>query len=104
MCGIETSALKFFFNGNQKIRPLLTAAERDVYEPSTDGQSLNTYTGTIAATGNEGWRAISQSQNEIRSGAANPESLDRFANHSISVRLSKPQTPTMAARLAAPDL
>jgi hypothetical protein len=46
--GACITALKFFFNGNQKIRPLLTAAGRDVYEPS-GGLSLNTYTGTDAA-------------------------------------------------------
>jgi len=43
--GACITALKFFFNGSQKIRPLLTNAGRDVYEPSTDGLSLNTYTG-----------------------------------------------------------
>ena len=43
--GACITALKFFFNGAQKIRPLLTAASRDVYEPSTDGLSLNTYAG-----------------------------------------------------------
>jgi len=43
--GACITALKFFFNGAQKIRPLLTAAGRDVYEPSTDGLSLNTYAG-----------------------------------------------------------
>jgi hypothetical protein len=37
--------LKFFFDGSQRIRPLLTAAGRDVYVPSPDGLSLNTYTG-----------------------------------------------------------
>ncbi len=42
--GACVTALKFFFNGSQKIRPLLLAASRDVYEPSTDGLSLNTYT------------------------------------------------------------
>lgn len=41
--GACTTVLKFFFNGAQKIRPLLTAAGRDVYEPRTDGLSLNTY-------------------------------------------------------------
>jgi hypothetical protein len=46
--GACITALKFFFNGSQKIRPLLTAAGRDVYEPSTDGLSLNTYTGADA--------------------------------------------------------
>jgi len=43
--GACITALKFFFNGNQKIRPLLTAANRDVYEPTSDGTSLNTYSG-----------------------------------------------------------
>ncbi len=43
--GACITVLKFFFNGSQKIRPLLTGAGRDVYEPSTDGLSLNTYTG-----------------------------------------------------------
>jgi hypothetical protein len=43
--GACITVLKFFFNGSQKIRSLLTAAGRDLYEPSTDGLSLNTYTG-----------------------------------------------------------
>jgi hypothetical protein len=43
--GACITALKFFFNGAQNMRPLLTAAGRDVYEPSTDGLSLNTYAG-----------------------------------------------------------
>jgi hypothetical protein len=46
VAGACVTVLKFFFNGNQKIRPLLNAAGRDVYEPSSDGLSLNTYTGT----------------------------------------------------------
>lgn len=46
--GACTTVLKFFFNGSQKIRPLLTAAGRDVFEPSTDGLSLNAYTGADA--------------------------------------------------------
>ncbi len=45
MAGACITALKFFFDSGQKIRPLLTGAGRDVYEPSTDGLSLNTYTG-----------------------------------------------------------
>jgi hypothetical protein len=45
VAGASITALKFFFDGGQKIRPLLTASGRDVYEPSTDGLSLNTYTG-----------------------------------------------------------
>ena len=43
--GACCTLLKFFFNGSQKIRPLLTSVGRDVYVPSTDGLSLNTYTG-----------------------------------------------------------
>jgi hypothetical protein len=42
--GACITAIKFFFDCSQKIRPLLTAAGRDVVVPSTDGQSLNTYT------------------------------------------------------------
>jgi hypothetical protein len=43
--GACITALKFFFDGSQKIRPLLTAAGTDVKQPSTNGLSLNTYTG-----------------------------------------------------------
>jgi hypothetical protein len=43
--GACITALKFFFNGSQKIRPLLVAAGRDLYEPSTDGLALNIYGG-----------------------------------------------------------
>ena len=43
--GACITVLRFFLNGSQKIRPLLTGAGRDVYEPSADGLSLNTYTG-----------------------------------------------------------
>jgi hypothetical protein len=46
--GACITALKFFFNGAQKIRPLLTNAGRDVYEASSDGTSLNTYAGSDA--------------------------------------------------------
>jgi len=46
--GACVTALKFFFDGGQTIRPLLTNAGRDVYEPSTDGLSLNTYGGADA--------------------------------------------------------
>jgi hypothetical protein len=46
VAGACITALKFFFDGSQKIRPLLTAARRDVAMPSTDGLSLNTYTGS----------------------------------------------------------
>lgn len=45
VAGACITLLKFFFNGSQKIRPLLLAAGRDVYEPSTDGLSLNPYAG-----------------------------------------------------------
>jgi hypothetical protein len=44
--GACITAIKFFFDCNQKIRPLLNAAGRDVVVPSDDGLSLNTYTGT----------------------------------------------------------
>ncbi|MGH9927760.1 MAG: vanadium-dependent haloperoxidase [Pyrinomonadaceae bacterium] len=43
--GACCTVLKFFFNGSQKIRPLLTAAGRDVVQPNTAGTALNTYTG-----------------------------------------------------------
>jgi hypothetical protein len=43
--GACITLLKFFFDGSQKIRPLLTRAGRDVSEPSADGLWLNTYTG-----------------------------------------------------------
>jgi hypothetical protein len=43
--GACITALKFFFDGGQQIRPLLTAAGRDIYEPSSDGLTLDTYGG-----------------------------------------------------------
>jgi hypothetical protein len=43
--GACITVLKFFFDGGQKIRPLLTHAGRDMVVPSTDGLSLDTYTG-----------------------------------------------------------
>ena len=43
--GACITVLKFFFDGSQKIRPLLTHAGRDVVTPGTDGLSLNSYTG-----------------------------------------------------------
>jgi hypothetical protein len=46
--GACITALKFFFDCNQEIRPLLTAAGRDVYVPSANGQNLNVYTGSDA--------------------------------------------------------
>jgi hypothetical protein len=46
VAGACCTVLKFFFDGAQRIRPLLLAAGRDVAVPSTDGLSLNTYSGT----------------------------------------------------------
>jgi hypothetical protein len=43
--GACITVLKFFFDGSQKIRPLLTHAERDVVVSSADGLSLDTYAG-----------------------------------------------------------
>ena len=43
--GACITVLKFFFNGSQKIQPLLAAAGRDVYVPTADGLSLEMYTG-----------------------------------------------------------
>jgi len=43
--GACITAIKFFFDCNHKLRPLLQAAGRDVVQPSTDGLALNTYTG-----------------------------------------------------------
>jgi len=45
VAGACITAIKFFFDGSQKIRPLLTAAGRDVVVPGSDGLSLNTYAG-----------------------------------------------------------
>jgi hypothetical protein len=44
--GACITALKFFFDGNQRIRPLLLAAGSDVMQPSADGLSLVPYTGS----------------------------------------------------------
>jgi hypothetical protein len=46
VAGACITALKFFFDGTQKIRPLLQAAGADVYVPSSDGLSLVPYTGS----------------------------------------------------------
>jgi len=43
--GACITAIKFFFDGNQKIRPLLTNAGSDVMVPSEDGLGLVPYTG-----------------------------------------------------------
>lgn len=45
VAGACTTALKFFFDGRQKIRPLLLAAGSDVKQPAPDGLSLVNYTG-----------------------------------------------------------
>jgi hypothetical protein len=45
VAGACITALKFFFDGSQKIRPLLLAAGSDVMQPSSDGLSLVPYTG-----------------------------------------------------------
>lgn len=44
--GACITVIKFFFDCSQKIRPLLTAASRDVVLPSSDGMTLDAYTGT----------------------------------------------------------
>jgi len=46
VAGACITAIKFFYDGTQKIQPLLTAAGRNVVVPSDDGLSLNTYTGS----------------------------------------------------------
>jgi hypothetical protein len=43
--GACVTVLKFFFDGNAHLRPLLINAGREVYEANADGMSLNTYTG-----------------------------------------------------------
>jgi len=43
--GACITALKFFFDGSQKIRPLLQAAGSDVMVPSANGLSLVPYAG-----------------------------------------------------------
>lgn len=45
VAGACCTALKFFFNGSQKIRPLLLAAGSDVKQPTADGLALENYTG-----------------------------------------------------------
>jgi hypothetical protein len=46
--GACVTLLKFYFNGNQKIRPLLQNHGRDIYQASSDGISLNPYGGNDA--------------------------------------------------------
>ena len=45
VAGACITALKFFFDGSQKLRPLLTAAGRDTVTPGSGGLILNPYTG-----------------------------------------------------------
>ena len=45
VAGACCTALKFFFDGTQKLRPLLLAAGSDIKQPSSDGLSLVNYTG-----------------------------------------------------------
>ncbi len=45
VAGACCTALKFFFDGRQKIRPLLLAAGSDVKQPTSDGLALVNYTG-----------------------------------------------------------
>jgi len=46
VAGACITAIKFFYDGTQKILPLLKAAGRDVVVPSDDGLSLNAYAGS----------------------------------------------------------
>ena len=48
--GACITAIKFFFDGSQKIQPLLRAAGSDVMVPSEDGLSLLPYTGADAGS------------------------------------------------------
>ena len=48
VAGACCTAIKFFFDGSQKLRPLLQAKGRDLVEPSSDGTSLLTYAGADA--------------------------------------------------------
>src|SRR5688572_12083739 len=45
VAGACATAIKFFFDGRQKLRPLLQAQGRDLVQPSPDGLSLVPYTG-----------------------------------------------------------
>lgn len=46
VAGACIAALKFFFDGSRRIRPLLQAVGSDIYVPSSDGLSLVPYTGS----------------------------------------------------------
>ena len=48
VAGACCTAIKFFFNGSQKLRPLLQAQGRDLMQPTSDGLSLVPYTGADA--------------------------------------------------------
>jgi len=48
VAGACITAIKFFYDCTQKIRPLLTAIDRDVVVPSDNGLTLNPYTGADA--------------------------------------------------------
>jgi hypothetical protein len=48
VAGACCTAIKFFFDGKQKLRPLLLAKGRDLLEPSSDGTSQTTYAGADA--------------------------------------------------------
>ena len=45
VAGACCTALKFFFDGTQKLRPLLLAAGSDIKQPTPDGLALVNYTG-----------------------------------------------------------
>ena len=45
VAGACATVIKFFFDGKQKLRPLLLAAGSDIKQPSSDGLSLVNYTG-----------------------------------------------------------
>ncbi|MCA1579218.1 MAG: twin-arginine translocation signal domain-containing protein [Acidobacteria bacterium] len=45
VAGACATAIKFFFDGRQKLRPLLQAQGRDLVQPTPDGLSLVPYTG-----------------------------------------------------------
>ena len=48
VAGACCTAIKFFFDGTRKLRPLLQAKGRDLVEPTSDGTSLTTYAGPDA--------------------------------------------------------
>jgi hypothetical protein len=50
VAGACITAIKFFYDGTQKIQPLLTAAGRNVVVPSDDGLTLTPYAGSDGAS------------------------------------------------------